>query len=160
MKSLPVQSWAASQDCKPDPYGGCTRLTMGGHWHWDGRIVCALLREMTPWYWGCYCCEWGSLQPPEGPASNKATIISAYATWAARYNTWLLIKLTPKGVVLSCLVLSCLILSYLILSYLILSYLILSYLILSLPTQPPEWVTMQQAQEVHIQTTQRLSWMP
>ena len=47
MKSLPVHYRTKTellQDYKPDPFGGCTKLTMG-----DGRLVCALLRAMTPW---------------------------------------------------------------------------------------------------------------
>ena len=37
----------------------------------------------------------------------QVVIIMAWSPWAARYNTWLLIKLTPKGVVFSFLFYAC-----------------------------------------------------
>ena len=40
---------------------------------------------------------WQQLKTPFFPPS-----VSEYYHWAARYNTGLLIKLTPKGVVFSC----------------------------------------------------------
>ena len=36
-----------------------------------------------------------------GLSSKACPLKSASYSWAARYNTWLLIKLTPKGVVFS-----------------------------------------------------------
>jgi len=51
--------------------------------------------------------------------------------WAARYNTWLLIKLTPKGVVFSFLFFSFLFFSFLFLSFPFLSFPFLSFLFFS-----------------------------
>jgi len=48
------------------------------------------------------------------------------ALWAARYNTWLLIKLTPKGVVFSFLFFSFLFFSFLSFSFLFFSFLLCS----------------------------------
>jgi len=53
--------------------------------------------------------------------------------WAARYNTWLLIKLTPKGVVFSFLFFSFLFLSFPFLSFPFLSFPFLSFPFLSFP---------------------------
>jgi len=49
--------------------------------------------------------------------------VYVHFAWAARYNTWLLIKLTPKGVVFSFLFFSFLFFSFLFFSFLFLSIL-------------------------------------
>ena len=51
--------------------------------------------------------------------------------WAARYNTWLLIKLTPKGIVFSFLFFSFLFFSLLFFSFLLFSFLLFSFLLFS-----------------------------
>ena len=51
--------------------------------------------------------------------------------WAARYNTWLLIKLTPNGVVFSFLFFSFLFFSFLFFSFLFFSFLFFSFLFFS-----------------------------
>ena len=64
----------------------------------------------------------------------KALLICAggrSTLWAARYNTWLLIKLTPKGVVFSFLFSSFLFFSFLFFSFLFFSFLFFSFLFFS-----------------------------
>ncbi len=41
------------------------------------------------------------LEETGGTKGRARTTSTSFTLWAARYNTWLLIKLTPKGVVFS-----------------------------------------------------------
>ncbi len=66
------------------------------------------------------------------PAMQQIVLgLSLHIVWAAQFNTWLLIKLTPKGVVFSFLFFSSLFFSSLFFSFLFFSFLFFSFLFFS-----------------------------
>ena len=71
--------------------------------HYAGTPCC-------PAVWCACCC---SLLPTVSLVQPSCCLCKGCSSWEARYNTWLLIKLTPKGVVFSFLFFSFLFFSFL-----------------------------------------------